>query len=137
MRRHMDPDIRLCALYEFKLRHSYRVACDNLIRAYGADAVSIHTVKKWFRRFRAGNENTNHTPPSSVVNDVELKRMMDENPDMAMRDLARYFGVTYQTIKTHITSISEGKFRKYAGDKPNPYRKRKKLSSARNDDIDS
>ncbi|KAK6027663.1 hypothetical protein OSTOST_06304 [Ostertagia ostertagi] len=118
MGRHMNPDIRLCALYEFKLGRCSRIAFDNLVRAYGANVASMSTVMSWFRKYRDGNENTDHEKSSSKVNDMELKQLMYEYPHIGMKELARYFGVRYTTIKYHIDSIAKGKFRKYTGDKP-------------------
>ncbi|KAK5977325.1 hypothetical protein GCK32_008571 [Trichostrongylus colubriformis] len=104
MKRRIDPDVRLCAEYEYKLRHSVKVALDNLLRAYGANAVSLRTVEAWFREFRCSDEKRNRT----AVDPVELKRMIDENPRIRLHELARYFGVPYGTIQQHTNSIVNG-----------------------------
>ncbi|KAK5977326.1 hypothetical protein GCK32_008572 [Trichostrongylus colubriformis] len=109
MRRHMDPDVRLCAHYEFRLGHSVRVARDNLVRAFGADAASIHTLQKWFRKFRSDEERAKKV----VVDVMQLKRMIDENPQMKIHELARYFDVSYTTIRRHINLMANVEFGEY------------------------
>ncbi|XGW14635.1 hypothetical protein V3C99_000707 [Haemonchus contortus] len=106
MRRHIHADVRLCALYEFKLGHSVKVALDNLIRAYGANVLSVHTLKLWYQRFRGGDESLERKR-KSPIDDSELKRIIEENPRIRMGDLARHFGVSNESIRHHITSIAK------------------------------
>ncbi|VDO55885.1 unnamed protein product [Haemonchus placei] len=113
MRRHIHADVRLCALYEFKLGHSVNVALNNLIRAYGANVLSAHTLQNWYRRFRRGDESLKREKRKSPIDESELKRLIEENPRIRMADLTRHFGVSNKSIRHHITSIAQGEFRIY------------------------
>nr|CDJ86632.1 histone-lysine N-methyltransferase SETMAR [Haemonchus contortus] len=135
MRRHIHADVRLCALYEFKLGHSVKVALDNLIRAYGANVLSVHTLKLWYQRFRGGDESLERKR-KSPIDDSELKQLIEENPRIRMGDLARHFGVSNESIRHHIASIAKGEFRRYIKTKTRLLKKRKrkkKKAKTRND----
>ncbi|EYB95639.1 hypothetical protein Y032_0157g3185 [Ancylostoma ceylanicum] len=50
-------DFHLLALYEFKLGHESAEAACKLRTTFGDDAPEEKTVREWFTRFLAGDEN--------------------------------------------------------------------------------
>uniref|UniRef100_A0A0K0FCF1 HTH_Tnp_IS630 domain-containing protein n=1 Tax=Strongyloides venezuelensis TaxID=75913 RepID=A0A0K0FCF1_STRVS len=82
------PDIRADKLYEFK-----------------QGFVNTSTVKRWFRKFKEGNENLEikeRGRPRCVIDDDKLREAVEANPCETVRALAEKFNVSKSTISFHL-----------------------------------
>ncbi|KAF2366918.1 Transposase type 1 [Trinorchestia longiramus] len=50
-------DLRLLTLHEFKLEHNASEASANINRAWGEESTRDRTVRRWFGKFRSGDES--------------------------------------------------------------------------------
>ncbi|KAF2350793.1 hypothetical protein FHG87_018452 [Trinorchestia longiramus] len=50
-------DLRLLMLHEFKLGHNASEASANINRAWGKETTRDQTVRRWFGKFRSGDES--------------------------------------------------------------------------------
>ncbi|KAK6048936.1 hypothetical protein COOONC_13559 [Cooperia oncophora] len=96
----LSENIRISVLYEYKLGRTAFRACRNLNKAYGQGAISIISVKRWFARFRQGDEDVdmNVMIKSSITDVGRLTTSLRRNPAITTRELAREFGVDRTTI---------------------------------------
>ncbi|KAK6054278.1 hypothetical protein COOONC_08220 [Cooperia oncophora] len=110
----LDMQIRICILYEFKLKRHVPIAFENLRRAFGEGAISRESVYRWYHRFREGKETLeDERGPFSIINDDELKKFVEENPTVSLRELAKHFGVGRTAIRYHLDKIANGKRVRY------------------------
>ncbi|KAK5982084.1 hypothetical protein GCK32_007468 [Trichostrongylus colubriformis] len=122
----LDMQIRICVLYEFKLNRHVPVAFENLSRAFGDGAISRESVYRWYHRFRRGNETLeDERGPFSIIDDDELKKCVEENPTLSLRELAKRFGVGRTAIRYHLDKIANGKRVRYDAKKAEDAKKRK------------
>ena len=88
-------------LHEFKLGHNAAETHRNIIKAWGSDTTSERTVQRWFDKFRSGDtsleEETGRGRPSLVEND-QLKALVEEKPRTTVCELATALGVDASTI---------------------------------------
>ncbi|XP_036131815.1 histone-lysine N-methyltransferase SETMAR-like [Molossus molossus] len=105
-------DLRILFLYEFKLGHSAAMASRNIISVFGEGSVSERTIRWWFEKFRSGDLSLKNEPrgrPRSVLNEDELRAMVEANPKTAIRGLAADLGVSATTISRHLAAIGKVK----------------------------
>ncbi|XP_066099547.1 uncharacterized protein [Saccopteryx bilineata] len=105
-------DLRILFLYEFKLGHSAATASRNIISVFGEGSVSERTIRWWFEKFRSGDLSLKNEPrgrPRSVLNEEELRVMVEANPKAAIRGLAADLGVSATTISRHLAAIGKVK----------------------------
>ncbi|EYC06678.1 hypothetical protein Y032_0074g830 [Ancylostoma ceylanicum] len=115
--RKLDERIRISLWYEYKLGHSGNAAYENLVRVYGPSAIAQRTVWKWYKKFRAGNEDIDRKASAGVsttIDDNELEDIVKRNPEISRKQLAKQFGVAHSTIYTHLDLIAKGQKMKYA-----------------------
>ncbi|KAL6725374.1 hypothetical protein Aduo_007430 [Ancylostoma duodenale] len=115
--RKLDERIRISLWYEYKLGHSGNAAYENLVRVYGPTAIAQRTVWKWYKKFRAGNEDIDRKASAGVstsIDDNELEDIVKRNPEISRKQLAKQFGVAHSTIYTHLELISKGQKMRYA-----------------------
>ncbi|XP_064130194.1 histone-lysine N-methyltransferase SETMAR-like [Loxodonta africana] len=105
-------DLRILFLYEFKLGHSAAEASRNINSVFGGGSVSERTVRWWFEKFRSGVMSLKNEPrgrPKSVLNEDQLRAMVEANPKSAIRGLAADLGVSATTISRHLAAIGKVK----------------------------
>ncbi|XP_042824085.1 uncharacterized protein LOC122234015 isoform X1 [Panthera tigris] len=105
-------DLRILFLYEFKLGHSAATASRNINSVFGEGSVSERTIRWWFEKFRSGDLSLKNEPrgrPKSVLNEDQLRAMVEANPKMAIRGLAADLGVSATTISRHLAAIGKVK----------------------------
>uniref|UniRef100_A0A7I4YE66 HTH_48 domain-containing protein n=1 Tax=Haemonchus contortus TaxID=6289 RepID=A0A7I4YE66_HAECO len=131
----LDMQIRICVLYEYKLNRNVPVAFENLSRAFGDGAISRESVYRWYHRFRKGNENLeDERGPFSIIDDDELKKVVEENPNLSLRELANRFGVGRTAIRYHLDKIANGKRVRYDAKKAEDAKKRKQGKTLEDDE---
>ncbi|XP_045842696.1 UPF0547 protein C16orf87 homolog [Meles meles] len=105
-------DLRILFLYEFKLGHSAATASRNINSVFGKGSVSERTTRWWFEKFRSGDLSLKNEPrgrPKSVLNEDQLRAMVEANPKTAIRGLAADLGVSATTISRHLAAIGKVK----------------------------
>ncbi|XP_040489017.1 uncharacterized protein LOC103673817 [Ursus maritimus] len=105
-------DLRILFLYEFKLGHSAATASRNINSVFGKGSVSERTIRWWFEKFRSGDLSLKNEPrgrPKSVLNEDQLRAMVEANPKTAIRGLAADLGVSATTISRHLAAIGKVK----------------------------
>ncbi|XP_047567353.1 histone-lysine N-methyltransferase SETMAR-like [Lutra lutra] len=105
-------DLRILFLYEFKLGHSAATASRNINSVFGKGSVSERTIRWWFEKFRSGDLSLKNEPrgrPRSVLNEDQLRAMVEANPKTAIRGLAADLGVSATTISRHLAAIGKVK----------------------------
>ncbi|XP_036202334.1 histone-lysine N-methyltransferase SETMAR-like [Myotis myotis] len=105
-------DLRILFLYEFKLGHSAATASRNIASVFGEGSVNERTIRWWFEKFRSGDLSLKNEPrgrPRSVLNEDELRAMVEANPKSAVRGLAADLGVSATTISRHLAAMGKVK----------------------------
>ena len=67
---------RACLLYDFKQGKSVRESHTSILKVFGEAAYSEEACKKWFQRFREGDEtlqNRGRGHPPPALNDDDLR----------------------------------------------------------------
>lgn len=102
--------IRACLLYEFKLGSKAAVACRKIRTAFGEDVISERTAQKWFKKFASGDEGIDDAPRSgrpTVIDDEELRVLVESNPRVSCQELARVFKVSVETVRLHLHRLGK------------------------------
>lgn len=102
--------IRFCMLYDFKQGKTATESLQSLHEAFGEDVMSKSQCHKWFQRFRNGDmslEDEERGRPPQVIDDEELKRVIESDPRQTTRELAQIFDCSYVTISNHLHSIGK------------------------------
>lgn len=79
-----------------------------LEEVYGEQSPSSTTCKKWFRRFKTGNFNTDdkeHGKPPEKFYDDELTKLLDEDPCQTQQELSVTLSVTQQCISKRLRNL--------------------------------
>jgi len=97
--------------YEFHRGATTRQAVDNINSVFPTRVATNATIARWFKRFRSGNFDLSNElrdrPETQVDNDV-LKATVESESQSAY-ELALIFGVSKQTILTHLAQIGKVK----------------------------
>ena len=102
------PFLRNCMLYDFKSGLKATESARRINDAFGSDTISERTVREWFARFRAGDNNLQDKPRSgrpSELNDDRLKRLVKANPQQTTRELAEELGMSNSTVFEHLKAM--------------------------------
>jgi len=101
--------IRHCILYEFHRGTDAAAAARNICSVYG-DVTDARTCQRWFCRFKDGDYSLSDLPRSGrpcVVNDAELKKLVEADPQQTTHDLAVVSGCDYSTVARHLGKIGK------------------------------
>ena len=83
-------------LHRFKKGIGAEETASEICGIYGDPAVTIQTVRTWFRRFRAGDFNLEDREcsgqPSTTDTDL-IKALVDEKPRYAIREIAESLNI--------------------------------------------
>ncbi|XP_076271257.1 histone-lysine N-methyltransferase SETMAR-like [Rhynchophorus ferrugineus] len=102
--------IRLIFLFEYKLGRKAAEAARNINEAFGQGTASERTVQWWFKKFRNGDESLETEKRSgrpSEVDSERLKALVEADPYMTTRELAKELGVCKTTISHHLRKIGK------------------------------
>lgn len=103
-RRHLRHVILHC----FKKGDSVKNTVDEICTVYGDGAITITTVRNWFKRFRGGNFNLEDEDRSGrpKTTDTDLiKAMLDENPRYSVREIVNATRIPKTTVHNHLTKM--------------------------------
>lgn len=107
-----NRDLRAIFFYEWKLGHNAAEATRNISRAFGKDSANERTVRRWFEKFRNGDvslENEARGRPESLVDDDQLKALVEAQPRTTVQELAKDLNVSIATVSRHLNSIGKVK----------------------------
>jgi histone-lysine N-methyltransferase SETMAR len=108
----VNQQIRVCMLYEYRLGHNASTATRNINEAWGEDTLSERTTQWWFKKFRSGDmnlENQERGRPGSVIDNDQLKALVEADKHKTVRELAEDLNVNISTISRHLQSIGKVK----------------------------
>ncbi|KAK6743405.1 hypothetical protein RB195_010579 [Necator americanus] len=99
-------------LYEFKLGHSAAEACRNLSRTFGSNCPCEGTVELWLKKFASNDFDLEEKPGRgrrSSLDNEDLKRAVEANPETNTRTLAEDLGVHHTTVVSHLAEMGKVK----------------------------
>ena len=102
--------ICVCMLYDFKFGKNAAKSHQNLCKSFGNDVILESQVRRWFQKFRGGNEtldDEDHSRRPSAVDEESLKREIELDPRQTTRELAQMFGVSQTCISEHLHKIGK------------------------------
>uniref|UniRef100_A0A0K0FT87 Histone-lysine N-methyltransferase SETMAR (inferred by orthology to a human protein) n=1 Tax=Strongyloides venezuelensis TaxID=75913 RepID=A0A0K0FT87_STRVS len=105
-------EIRIIFLYEFKRGTSASKTARNINKAFGENLVSRATAKRWFKKFKEGDEsleNEERGRPDLVVDNEELKGVVEANLRQTVREIARALEVSKSSVSRHLQQIEKTK----------------------------
>ncbi|VDO99656.1 unnamed protein product [Heligmosomoides polygyrus] len=104
-------EIVVNVLYEWKSGHKAATPARN-INAALEDFAKERTIRHWFEKFRSADENLeveDRGGPPSLLNDDQLKAMVEADPCPTVVELAKHFGVDGSTISRHSDAMGKVK----------------------------
>uniref|UniRef100_A0A1I8B8F1 HTH_48 domain-containing protein n=1 Tax=Meloidogyne hapla TaxID=6305 RepID=A0A1I8B8F1_MELHA len=109
-------EVRVRFIHEFELGHSAKETWRNLCRSMGEDVVSYATTKRWFKKFREGQEDLNNKerlgrPPRVDMNAVLT--LIETVPTMTTHMLAESTAHTCKLTEFYLKL--ESKFERVDG----------------------
>uniref|UniRef100_A0A0N5C6I1 HTH_48 domain-containing protein n=1 Tax=Strongyloides papillosus TaxID=174720 RepID=A0A0N5C6I1_STREA len=105
-------DIRAIMLYEFKRSTNAGKTTRKIKETFGENLVFVSAVQKWFKNFREGSkdlENEESERPKSVLHNDVLREVVEANPRITVRELARELNVSKSTVSRHLQEIEKTK----------------------------
>uniref|UniRef100_A0A0K0FXE7 Histone-lysine N-methyltransferase SETMAR (inferred by orthology to a human protein) n=1 Tax=Strongyloides venezuelensis TaxID=75913 RepID=A0A0K0FXE7_STRVS len=105
-------EIRIIFLYEFKRGTSASKTVRNINEAFRENLVSLATAKRWLKKFKEGDEsleNEERGRPDSVVDNEELKSVVEANPRQTVREIAGTLEVSKSSVSRHLQQIEKTK----------------------------
>ena len=82
-------DLRLLFLHEFKLGNKASQTTANINRAWGEGTTSDRTVRRWFQKFRSGDESLEDEEGRgrpSILDNENLRVIVEQNPRQSVRE---------------------------------------------------
>ena len=97
--------IRFSIHFAFHLKKNAAEATEMICAAYGENAVSHATCKRWYQKFRQGDfslkDESRAGRPEKIETD-ELQALLDINSAQTEKELAEQLGVTQQAISVRL-----------------------------------
>ena len=102
--------LRASLWYDFKLAKNGVESHRDLCKVFGEDAISESQCRRWFQRFREGNqslEDENHQRRPPAIDSAVLKQAIEMDPRQTTRELTEIFRVSPQTISEHLNQLGK------------------------------
>jgi len=126
-------EIRTVMKYEFLRGTTASQTAQNINNVFGSSVTTQQIVSNWFAKFRTGNfdlSNELRGRPKSKVNNDELMVTVESDPSQSTYELSLKFGVSKQTILTHLAQIGKvKKLDKWIPQELNEKQKQKRLEA--------
>jgi transcriptional antiterminator len=92
----------------FEEGRSEAEAFEETAKSYGSNSISLKTINYWFKKFRAGENSISdkRSGRKSKFTDEFLIKLVNENPDMNMLELAKLAGASQSTISARLRNIN-------------------------------
>ncbi|KAL6257781.1 hypothetical protein P5V15_011366 [Pogonomyrmex californicus] len=102
--------IRFSIHFTFHLKKNAAEPTAMICAAYGENAVSHTTCKRWYQKFRQGDFSLEDEPragrPQKIETD-ELQALLDINSAQTKKELAEQLGVTQQSISVRLHTMGK------------------------------
>ncbi|KAF2352159.1 hypothetical protein FHG87_017081 [Trinorchestia longiramus] len=101
-------DLRLLMLHEFKLGHNASEASANINRAWGEESTRDRTVRRWFWKFRSGDENLKDEEGRGRLGSLEneqLHAVVEQNLRQSVKEISQTLGISIATVSRHLKII--------------------------------
>uniref|UniRef100_A0A0K0FHS2 Histone-lysine N-methyltransferase SETMAR (inferred by orthology to a human protein) n=1 Tax=Strongyloides venezuelensis TaxID=75913 RepID=A0A0K0FHS2_STRVS len=98
-------EIRIIFLYEFKRGTNASKTVRNINEAFRENLVSRVTAKRWFKKFKEGDEsleNEERGRPDSVVDNEELKGVVEANLRQTVEKIAGALEVSKSSVSRYL-----------------------------------
>ncbi|XP_014790435.1 histone-lysine N-methyltransferase SETMAR-like [Octopus bimaculoides] len=95
-----------------KLGHNASRTAANINRAWGEESTSDRTVRRWFQKFRTGDENFEDEEGrgwSCSLDNEQSKAIVEQNPRQSVREMSQTLGVRIATVSRTLHEISKVK----------------------------
>jgi len=102
--------IRFSRHFAFHLKKNAAEAIAMISAAYGENAVSHTTCKRWYQKFRQGDfslEDESHAGCPQKIEMDELQAVLDINSAQTEKELAEQLGVMQQAISVHLHTMGK------------------------------
>ena len=101
-------DLRSVFLHKFKLGNNAAQTTANINKALGESTTSERTVRRWFQKFRGGDENLKdedgmERPP--IFQNEDFRAIAKQNPRQSVREMLTQLGVSISTASDHLKQI--------------------------------
>lgn len=112
---HMHQRNILLYFYRKNSNIKASIAARKLQSVYGNEALDERTCRRWLKRMRDGRDDVNDLeddPRSgrpSVFDEDRLRQIVEEDPNVTIRELAAVFECSISTIHQHLHSIGKVK----------------------------
>lgn len=80
----------------------------DLTQAYGDEAPSVETCRRWYARFRAGDLSLQDLPKSGrpvAVDDEDLLEAIQADPELTTREIGETLGVHFTTVTRRLHAL--------------------------------
>ena len=105
-------DLRLLFLHEFKLGNNAAQTATNINKAWEVSTTSERTVRKWFQKFRGGDESLKDEDGRGrpfILQNGDLRAIVKQNPLQSVREMSTQLGVSILTGSDHLKQIGKVK----------------------------
>jgi transposase len=103
-------DVRKIINYCFLRRLTPTKALKELCTTYGSDFVSLSTVKRWYGKFKSGEEEYEDAPrsgrPSKNLED-KIEEQLELNKRATTREIAEEIGESHETVWRHLLKMNK------------------------------
>jgi hypothetical protein len=100
-------DFRVMIFYDFKRGISFTESHENLTKAFGDHAVSLHTVRRWYDEFQHGRASFEDEPrsgrPREVVtaeNVERVRQLIKDQRNITYEEIEETLGIGAAAVKT-------------------------------------
>ncbi|XP_043062966.1 histone-lysine N-methyltransferase SETMAR-like isoform X1 [Drosophila yakuba] len=100
-----NAEIRAILKFSFVKGKSARETFREINGVLGDGTLSLRTAEEWFRRFRAGENDTMDKPAGGrpvTTNTDQIMEYIELDRHVASRDIAQEMGVSHQTVLNHL-----------------------------------
>ncbi|KAF2355667.1 Transposase type 1 [Trinorchestia longiramus] len=105
-------DLRLLILHEFKLGRNASEVFANINRAWGEESTRDRTVRRWFGKFRSGDESLKEEEGRGRLGSLEneqLHAVVEQNPRQSVREMSQALDISIATVSRHLKIIGKVK----------------------------
>ncbi|KAF2347610.1 hypothetical protein FHG87_021634 [Trinorchestia longiramus] len=96
----------------FKLGHNASEASANVNRPWGEESTRDRTARRWFGKFRSGDESLKDEEGRGRLGSLEneqLHAVVEQNPRQSVREMSQTLGVGIATVSHHLKIIGKVK----------------------------
>lgn len=99
---------RCLMLYYYRKGKNASQTKKKICAVYGKGTVSERVCQNWFSKFRAGNtscEDNERSGRPSVVDDDQIKTLIEKNPRYTTREIAEIVNISQKTVVNHLQAL--------------------------------